>query len=252
MRVADFEMPQPTDWVEFYDQLQRGRMVANPDTGELQHRLRWNEDEHVTLIGPTGSGKTTLAYYILPLRTHVCMIATKPGDSSLERFARSNGFVQMSEWKEGNPRKTPRRLLWPKLDTVYKQPEQRKQIRRALEDMYVSGGWNIYLDEVRYVSDDLKLRRFLNIYLLQYRSQHGSLIAATQRPSWIPREFYSQSTHLFFWRQTNDTDIDAIGGIGALSSRYIRWIIPRLREHQFLYLHAPTGYMTVSTAPNPD
>ncbi|MGY5107128.1 hypothetical protein, partial [Streptomyces sp. 900105245] len=61
-------------------------------------RFRWRQGEHVALIGPTGSGKTHAAFWLLPMRDYVCILATKPKDESLDRFGKKNGYRKLKEW----------------------------------------------------------------------------------------------------------------------------------------------------------
>lgn len=239
----EYEMPPTIPWEEWYVDQERG-----------PHR--WNDDEHYTLIGTTGCGKSTLARNLLELRQYVMVVATKPRDDSLDRFIKDPRYRFMHRWEdlpvEGR-KAAPKRILWPRIqDLNYDQAWQQYYINEALDKMFTQGGWNIYLDEVRYLADELKLRRKLNLYLLQYRALGGSLIAGTQRPAWIPREFYSQSQHICLWHQTDDYDLKRISGIGALDTSFIRRLLPRLGRHQFLYLHVPTGYNCISEAPNPN
>lgn len=235
--------PPVISWEEWYSDQENG-----------DHR--WNDDEHYTLIGTTGCGKTTLAKELLNLRTYVACIATKPRDDSLSRFINDPQYTVLRDWQDlpvSGRKAAKKRLIWPKLEDLNNDPVwQQYHIENALDKMFTQGGWNIYLDEVRYIASELGLRKKLNLYLLQYRAMGGSLLAGTQRPAWIPREFYSQSTHMCLWHQTDRYDLERLAGIGAMDPKFIREIVAGLGRHQFLYLHIPTGYMCISQAPNPD
>ncbi len=239
----EYEMPPVIPWDEWF---------ADQENGPH----RWADDEHYTLIGTTGCGKSTLARNLLALREYVACIATKPRDSSLDRFRSDPNYTVLRKWEDlpvSGRKAAKKRLIWPKLEDLNYDPHwQRYYIEQALDNMFTQGGWNIYLDEVRYIANDLGLRRKLNLYLLQYRALGGSLIAGTQRPAWIPREFYSQSQHICLWHQTDEYDLKRISGIGAMDTGYIRRLLPRLSRHQFLYLHVPTGYSAISEAPKPE
>jgi len=238
----NYEIPPVIEWDEWFAGMQGGHH-------------RWVDDEHFTLIGTTGCGKTTLAQQLLTLREYVACLATKPRDESLTRFINDPAYTVMREWKDlpvQGRHAAKKRLIWPKLEDLnYDQHWQRHHIENALDEMFTQGGWNIYVDEVRYLATELGLRRKLNLYLLQYRAMGGSLLAGTQRPAWIPREFYSQSQHMCLWQQSDPDDLRRIAGIGAFNSQFIRQLLPRLSRHQFLYLYVPTRYACISQAPNP-
>lgn len=248
-----YRMPPIVEWDDWFKAQERCQHRGPCTKTNGPHR--WNDDEHYTLIGTTGCGKTTLARELLELREYVALLATKPRDESLDRFINDPRYTTMREWKDlpiTGKRAAKRRLIWPRMEDLNNdQAWQKYYIEAGLDEMFTQGGWNIYLDEVRYISSELGLRNKLNLYLLQYRALGGSLLAGTQRPSWIPREFYSQCQHMCLWHQGDDYDLQRIAGIGSLNTRYIRHVVTRLSRHEFLYLHTPTGYVCISEAPNP-
>ena len=54
----------------------------------------WKPGEHISLIAPTGAGKTTFASGIMGLRRYVLVLDAKGGDSTLEGL----GFPRLSKW----------------------------------------------------------------------------------------------------------------------------------------------------------
>lgn len=64
----------------------------------MKYVFDWRQSQHVALIGPTESGKSTLQNAILPKRKYVTIFATKPRDETLEAFARSSGYVRIEDW----------------------------------------------------------------------------------------------------------------------------------------------------------
>jgi len=210
----------------------------------------WKQGEHIGLIGPTGSGKTTLALSLLPLRKYITVLATKPHDSTLAQFGKSNGFKQFKEWPEIDASLVPRRIVWPDAKSLYSAKEQQAQFRKTMEQIYSEGGWCLYIDELWFIIFHLKLELEVRTYLQQARSNNISLVAATQRPAFVPLEIYDQSTHLFFWRDNDERNLSRIGGISWLSSNYIRALVAGLAPHEVLYIHVPTGRMYRTTAPN--
>lgn len=211
--------------------------------------IAWLQGEHVTLIAPTGWGKTTLAYAILPIRNFVTVVATKPKDSTLEQFGKDSGYTIMKEWKPDlSASKAPKRIIWPKDTARLRQvAAMREKIFTVLEDIFAQGSWCVYLDELRYVCENLNLDKVVKIYLLQARALNISLLGGTQRPAWIPLEFYDQSTHLFFGQEKDEVNLKRISGISSQSSKLIQSIITGLDNHQFLYINQRTGTMYRTT-----
>lgn len=214
--------------------------------------FQWNQGEHIAMIGPTGAGKTTLALAVLPLRKYITVLATKPNDSTLKEFGHSNGFEKFPTWPEATPELSPRRIIWPDAKSLYSAASQQKQFKLALEKIYREGGWCVYVDELWFVIHHLRLELEIRTYLQQSRSNYISLVCATQRPSRVPLEIYDQSTHLFFWRDNDERNLQRISGISWLSGSYVRALVANLEPHEVLYIHVPTGRMFRTMAPSPE
>lgn len=226
---------------------------------EFLGRFQWNQGEHVGMIGPTGSGKTTLALHLLPMRNYVTILATKPRDPTLDKFGKALNFRRTEEWRprhwlgfkrQLDPRKYPRRMIWPnakKLDSI---GVQRDAFQDALGHMYVDGGWCVYCDELWVMMKHLGLEKEIKTYLQQSRSLNISLVVATQRPAFIPLEVYDQSTHLFFWRDNDERNLKRISGIGWRSARLIQQAVSELALHDVLYIHTRDGTMIQTRPPD--
>lgn len=203
----------------------------------------WYQGEHVTLVGPTGCGKTTAALALLPRRRHKCVIATKPRDPLINDLRRK-GYHITRTWPP--PSYVTDVVFWPEISRLGNASKQRIQIANALARIYKTGAWAVYMDELRYVTQTLGLRRLVEMLWLQGRSLNISLIGATQRPSWVPLEAYDQATHLFIWRETDARNLARLGDIGGVDTKLIRTIVPNLSKHDFLYINTRDGVMCIS------
>src|SRR4030095_14179971 len=110
-RQRDLDLPPLLNWREFLQQFE------------------WRQWEHVSLIGPTGAGKTTLANGILPLHPYTIVFATKKKDETVQTLLK-RGYTLMSTWKgsrpDFHPDVYPRRILWPQARGLLDAPRQRK------------------------------------------------------------------------------------------------------------------------------
>jgi hypothetical protein len=207
-------------------------------------RFDWRQGQHVTLVGTTGSGKTTLARQILPRREFVVVLATKAKDSSLYDPLLRQGY-ELVEKFDPNPREHPRVIFRPRLSapTSEGRAEQKEAFRLALIDVFATGGWCVYADEVRYLTQYLGLQTEFETLWLQGRSLGVSLIVGTQRPVSIPLLAFDSADHLFLWRNTDRVNIQRMAEFAGASVEAARYTIPRLPRHEALYIATRTDEM---------
>lgn len=204
--------------------------------------FRWKQGEHVTLIGPTGQGKTFLAKDILPMRNFVVNFVTKKKDKMIGEFKRE-GFklVQKGEWIAPH-QSMPKVLLQPPFASDEpRERHQRNTFKRALDRAFDETGWTVYLDEAPYIMEDLRLMKEVKRLLQQGRSLGITVVQSAQRPRFLPLASYSQATHLFFWRNTDESDSKRMGGLGGVDRKVIQNAVAQLGQHEVLYLNTRTG-----------
>lgn len=217
-------------------------------------RARWKQGEHVSIVGPTGGGKTTCALALLPQRHYITALATKPQDSdtTMERLCRTPGWAKVRDWPPPYPPTImPRVVVWPKVRRMDDIRHQAEVIQRTLRAVFTEGRQCVFADELVYLVKTLGCKTMLELIWTQGRSLGLSLLGCTQRPAWVPLEFYSQATHLVSFRQADRRDLDRMAGIGEHDPARVRHLVKTLGQYQFLYLNTRTGDLLVSTTPPP-
>lgn len=218
---------------------------------------QWGQGQHVAIIGPTDSGKSTLAYNLLPIHIWVVIFATKPRDKTLTSMmvkpkrintrranhVKEGKYVKIERWQNLSLRKYPRRILWPNALDLHSSERQRQVFAEALDIIYREGGWTVYLDELWFMTADLGLSHEVRVYLQQSRSNDVTLVLSSQRPSRIPVEVYDQSRHLFFSRDNDERNLSRISGIAWKSRKIIMDYVANLEPHEFLYVNTRSGEM---------
>lgn len=237
----------------------------------FMRRFSWRQGEHVTVIGPTGTGKTTVLRAILPKRydAHgsVLVLATKSQDTNLDSWARSDHLARVDQWPPRAPfwkrpgdiqhadgHVTPwdrRVMLWPRpfgMELGAVDDHIADVHRRAMTDAYWSGGWTIVGEEL-YELSQLGLDRELTKIWTQGRSAGLSLVGATQRPVNIPLYAYSQATHLFMFRDNDEVNLKRLQGIGGMSGRSLAGHVASLVGHDVLYINTRTRELIRTRVP---
>jgi hypothetical protein len=227
--------------------------------------------EHVSLLGPTGRGKTSIGMSMLQRcvalnpRTRGVALVMKPhqkgsnrkitGDETVARYARVHGAKIIRKWPPPpvlpGQKIPPYYVLWPKHDLsaginiARDRALHREMFRRCIIDCYRKGSWWINADEVYSLCEELGLDEELVTVWTKGRSLDTGLNGATQKPSHVPLWMYSQAQHLAMWK---DPDIRAqkrYAEIGGFNPRDLVEVTQTLDYHDFLYLHRPTGAMAV-------
>lgn len=211
-------------------------MTEKIEWEQFKRQFRWAQGEHLTAIAPTGAGKTTLFKELMPYRKYSIMLGTKP-DDSLYRQIQRGGFRRVESIYEVKPWDT-KILLWPKQRSTIEATmiAQQKAFKDALDVIVNHGGWTVWVDECKYISEMLHLRTSLTYCLEQLRSINATVICGAQRPAWLPLSVLSSSSHAFIWKSTYREDAKRLADIGGIDSRAISEELKTLDKHEFLYI----------------
>lgn len=253
-------------------------VVQIPRDVFLDRYLDLKRGEHVALIGPTGTGKTTLGLDImnraltLNPRTQGLVLAMKPhrkgklrvrveqggtryrtGDETVARLAMDRDKAKViRSWPPVKSffAKPSYYVLWPEhqFDPDVDDPAHYAIFRRAILDAYKRGDWWVFADEVYGLSHDLDLETELRTIWSRGRSMDTGMIAATQKPTHVGTWIYSQSSHLFLWYDGDQRARQRYAQISGVNPRTIIDTIDGLRGRDCLYVHVPTKTLCIVTA----
>lgn len=222
----------------------------------FMERWVWNQGEHLTVIGPTGTGKSTVLRACLRKRYDaggaVCVLGTKTEDRTLSRWTRGDGLTRVEDWPAKWPGRwyqrpadnawSRRLMLWPHINTPDDLRELEPTFRRALHGMFTERGWCITADELWYLCKELRLEHELKALWSQGRSAGLTVAGATQRPVDIPLLAYNSATHLFLFGDNDEANLARVSGLGGLPNGVIRSILSVLPFHDVLYVNTRDRY----------
>lgn len=243
-----------------------GRLLYFPWDAHIGS-LEWEPGEHTIVIGPTGKGKSTLVTSLLVYRelrnAHVLVIATKamnsfsnltpdsPFQTQRQLESHPRGYYLTPTWKMGMIEDHQRIVLWVPYIGTGSVMDQRNESEAALQDVMSQGGFTVYIDELRWFVDRMKLKDWVVDLWTQGRELGISAIGSTQRPVWVTRDVYANSTHFYIWGTEDEEDLRRLGGIGGMDNKAVRRAVASLQGHNCLYINAKRKIMYVTKAPNP-
>lgn len=213
------------------------------DWDDMPDHMDWQQGEHITIIAPTGGGKTTLMRELIPYREFVMLLVAKARDDTLNGL---EGFTDL-ETPEPWAKKVLIKPPFHKRNPEKTKRVQHEYFRRALLTAFAQENWAVFADEVRWLAKDLDLADILIMMLLQGRSLGISMVASTQRPKFIPLEFYDQPTHLMLFKDNDDNNLKRLADIGGTVNRQaLMRSVPKLERHHFLYVNTRTDEIVES------
>ncbi len=208
--------------------------------------FRYESGEHVTVVGPTGCGKSWLVFELLkvtatPKRPAVYLVK-KPRDSLITSNGKKLGFRTIRNWPPTpsiwHPRKPPGWLLWPKtrFDQKVDRPHKGGIFAKALMDSYKTGDRIVVADDGYGLSELLSLREDLIEMWTEARSMDAGLWTMFQKPSHVPLWAYSQAEHLFLFKDPDKRARERFAEIGGLDPDLIKDSVMNLEKHQCVYI----------------
>jgi hypothetical protein len=214
-------------WPDFLALLDRIWTPGPPD---------W-DNANMAIVGKAGSGKSTLTREISDLRERTVLFGSKMNDDPLYKPLLERGYVIRERWTPENTQE-PKVIFRPPLSGPSKEAlaEQREAFRQALIRLWQIGGWEVWLDEVRYLTEQLNLTTELNLLWLQGRSAGVTMVSLTQRPVSVPLNMFEQSRFLITARITGREDRRTMSDYAGASRDIVFELASRLEPREFLFV----------------
>jgi hypothetical protein len=216
-------------------------------------RFAYQPGQHVTFLGRTDSGKTTLAYqllrYVATPKLPALSLVAKPKSATVDKWRKTLDHPKVTSWPP--PLQTFRAkptgwMLWPKhsFDPDQDDAAHYAIFRRALNDSYKRGHRIVFADEALGLVD-LGLERNLVAVWTRGREMPTGLWAATQKPSHIPLQAYNQATHLFLAFESDRRNRQRFSEISGFDSQFVGTIVTTLNKWEWLYINTDDRTMCI-------
>lgn len=208
----------------------------------------WGPGRHLTVIAPTGTGKSYLSMHgLLPVlgdEERVLIIdddaeTTVPGFSIKVSRLPGRAMREYFRNRYGKRYKPVFRLTVPEDLTQKAILQQRVRIYNALRAAFREKDWNIFIPELTMLTDSmadygLGLKGVINILMRRGRRRRVSVVSETQAPRWITRYALDQPIGVYV-AQVGDWDarirLREIGG----NSKMLMAALGELDEHEFVF-----------------
>lgn len=198
--------------------------------------------EHVSIVGPTGGGKTTIGCEVIKMigsrrardgrPARAVVICCKEEDDTIA----SLGWPQIKRWPPAYGEEHC--MVWPRgFPASERARRQAAIVSPLLDEIYKEGRQTVYITEAAYVERPLPkglgLSHSMEQLWSEARSSKLTVIADTQRPRHVTLLMWTEPSWVFVIQPEDLRDLDTVAQMSG-QRRAVHEIVPNLGGYEFL------------------
>lgn len=216
-------------------------------------RQHHKQGEHVSVVGPTGSGKSYAALQLCRIvgerkqrngrPSSVTILGIKYRDDTLTRFIKENDYKVIKKWPPAYGEE--HNVVWPKVKVASQRPYQHRiKFVPLLDEMYQEGGQTVEISEAAYFErpqpKGLGMSSQLEQFWSEARSGKITVVAETQRPRHVTLLMWTEPSWLIIFLPDDIADLKRVAEASGFKNQ-VMIAASRLGTHEFLCVARQRG-----------
>jgi hypothetical protein len=160
-----------------------------------------NDTQHIAIMGRNGTGKTWAGVWHLSMRP----FHKKP--FLILNFKDDELINEIPHARHITPSEFPK---YPGIYNVHALPGEEDLVEALLMRAWASEDVGVFVDEAYMLTPNGRFNRGFRYLLTQGRSKHIPLITLSQRPLWVDRFVFSESTFFQVFALSDERDRDTV------------------------------------------
>lgn len=244
-----------------FEQIEVERLSRDDFINEV-FKPHYEAGQHVTVVGPTGCGKTTLVLEMVNAvatpKLPAIILVKKPRDEVIQRWLKLTGFKKTEVWppitRRGFTKKSggflqKRRgwVFWPRQylkDLRVDKKRLSREFEKVMSESYRKGNRILFVDDLVGFSKEYGLEEVMTIIYMEGRAMGCGMWGAIQRPYHAPVIMYGAAEHVILFKDPDRRSVERFKEIGGVDPDIVEYQVNNLKKHQALYIGrnmAPDG-----------